>query len=316
MIIGITERKEDLVFLAEVAKVHQTPITIIRNAEELRNSLGSSSKAFVFWDVDHTDSQNPDYPTSYQSIATVIKTYIYPGRIFLMSTKPLIETPYVFQGPVFWHHFYRQYKPPAAFLASKILNQVEAVDPFGLEKYAPSGSKIQKITLNRSAEKAVAMTALGRVLNTLKIPNRLNEKVVQAVDEMIMNALFDAPVKNGAQYRIESERTLNFSLTDREVIDIFFGISPECLSICVRDYFGTFHKEIAVRLLRNNYHDNQYQVKESTRAAGLGIYGIVLSGLSMLVVNRPGKMTEVMIFVPVVKNMKSFRDEVRFLSLV
>jgi hypothetical protein len=95
-------------------------------------------------------------------------------------------------------------------------------------------------------------------------------------------------------------------------------VSTQYVGVCVTDQFGALDKDVVMRLMSKNYRggsgSKDYVPKGTERGAGLGIYGIVEMGFSLLFVVKPGVRTDAMIFFPITGNFKNFREGFQFIG--
>jgi hypothetical protein len=152
-------------------------------------------------------------------------------------------------------------------------------------------------------------------------PPQVQTLAVQTTDELIMNAVFDAPFKKdsggaGNFYRRPIERNQDFPLTGREEVEIELAFCKSYFAIQVRDHFGSLKKDAVLQYIRRDYETTAYKAQDSDPGAGLGIYGILQSGLSLVFASKEGEKTEVTIFVPVIKSMKAFRSAFRLFGFL
>jgi hypothetical protein len=314
-IISVSNRDEDNAFAKEVAEINRCKYVKAPTANELRMALKASLFSVVLWDADHKNTLEGSAPNSFQHIGQILRQFSLPSRqVFVITDEPLNKTPYLFNYPAFDHHIYRRYDPPAAqlfgYLAKASLwTEVQ----FGLEGFVPPKTDIKKLVLKRSGERKPVIQAIENILGQKGVPPKLCVVASQAIDELLMNAIFDAPVADDYEYRRHLERTKDFELLEREKAEIEIAVSQEYIALSVTDFFGSLKKEAGLAFIRKDYEVKELKVKE-VESSGVGIYGIIKSGLSLLFLLRPGQTTQVVIFVPMVKNFKAFRSAVRFFS--
>lgn len=218
--------------------------------------------------------------------------------------------------PYFSHHIYRQFKDPTAEIIAYLAKACGSTDPFGLEKFMPEGTQIRKIMLKKASQRKAVVNGMTNLLGKTGTPPQLIQMAIQTTDEILMNAIFDAPLQGENRYRRQIERNMDFELSEKECVDLELGVGKGYLAICARDHFGSLKRDSVLNFIRKNYEKQDYKVKDDDHGAGLGIYGILQSGLSLLFSSRPNVKTEVTLFIPVVKNMKSFRTSFRFFSFL
>jgi hypothetical protein len=305
----VSTRREDLEFGAYLTQAHHMPMHALTHAGSIRTFLVDHPGALCFIDADNRQVAEP--------VLHLLNEFSSPNRVFVMSTRTLGEYLYLFKYPSFCHHIHRRYLAPAPEMYARLLESSLLSYPFGIDRFLPSECSVQKITLRKSQQKLAAVEALQNVFNKSDVNSRLASLGAQAADELIMNALFDAPVQaDGERYRRQIDRAAEFELTDREQVEIHVGTTEQVVGVCVRDHFGSLQKDIVLGFLRKDYSGEKYQLRQNETGAGLGLHGCIQSGLSMLFVCKPGVRTEVMLFFPRKATYREFREGFRFLSVM
>jgi hypothetical protein len=123
-------------------------------------------------------------------------------------------------------------------------------------------------------------------------------------------------MQDGKAFRRMLARDAEFDLLPEEVLEIEVAEAQHYVGICVSDTYGSLKKNVLRRFLGVDYQDKRYEMKESDPSAGLGISGIIQSGISLLFVCQPGVRTEVMVFFPRAKTFRDFREAFRFVSIL
>jgi hypothetical protein len=202
-------------------------------------------------------------------------------------------------------------------LFSKIVLASSIPYPFGLERYLPAGTAVQRVTLKRSSQKAAAIAAVQNVLERQRVTPRLAAMASQAVDELLMNAIFDAAVgQDGKPNKRNIPRDADFPLSAHEEVVLSLADAREYLAVQVADSYGSLDKNTVLRFLRQDFQATPYVPRTADKGAGLGLHGIIQSGLSLLFVVRPGVRTEVSLFFKKAETFKEFRESFRFVSLM
>src|SRR5262249_40377890 len=131
---------------------------------------------------------------------------------------------------------------------------------------------------------------------------------------LLMNAIFDAPKdRNATHYRRLTDRRDIFTLSAKELVTIEMGIAPEYVGIAATDQFGSPSREQLVAALHKNFHSSDYVPNLAAgQSAGLGLYGIVQSGLSIAMGVVPGECTMSAIFFPRTEFFAELKKSFRF----
>jgi hypothetical protein len=308
-LLVISQREEDLRFGEFLAFANNMQIANAINPKQVKDAISANNQTVVFWGADDTEMASP--------IGEMLGPITSPSRVFAVTDGPLKEHPHLFKYPVFGHHFFRRFENPAPILFTKIVGAAIEAQPFNLMRYFPARTKGRQIKVNRSGQKGSAIVAIAKHLEKLGVANRLSTLVSQASDELIMNAIFDAPtLPDGTLMRRGADRHADFELNDREQVQVDIAETEEYIGICIADKFGSLKKSLVLRFLGKDYQANEYVPRTDDPGAGLGILGIIQSGLSLLFVCKPGVRTEVMIFFPRSPNYKQFKMGFRFVSLL
>ncbi len=166
-------------------------------------------------------------------------------------------------------------------------------DIFGLEKYLPWGVRVYSMLVGDYAEKSVAIATISDFAATLGVRRKYLEHIEKVIDELLMNALYDAPVDaegQGVFNEVSARDRIEVKLEQKAIIQ--YGCDGERFAVSVRDNFGSLKKDVVLKYLDKCLHSED-QIDRKEGGAGLGLY-IVTNSVSEYVVNlHPGAATEV-----------------------
>ncbi len=77
---------------------------------------------------------------------------------------------------------------------SAMATRVLAGDIFGLEKTMPWGTRVYSMLVGDYQEKSLCISQINEFAELMGVRRKYREAIEQCVDEMLMNALYDAPV--------------------------------------------------------------------------------------------------------------------------
>lgn len=308
-ILAISDKGADVTLAQHIASQTGLQCKVLSRPQAIQEFLVDNPQTVAIWDTEELREMAP--------FAKVLYGRIPQHRLFAVTDGPLNQYPHLFDFPIFGHHLQRRFMAPAPDLYARLVVAALTPSPFGVTRYFPKGTAVQKITLRRSSHKNAAVEALNRFLSKRGITSRLAQLAAQAADEMIMNAIFDAPIDaEKRNFRKDLDRHADFELKPENGVDIEIACADEYTGICVADTFGSLKREHLVKLLRKDYQEHSYVVRSDERGAGLGVHGLVQAGLSLLFVCKPGFRTEVTAFFPNSSNYRDFRAGLRFLSIL
>jgi hypothetical protein len=171
-------------------------------------------------------------------------------------------------------------------------------DIFGLEKYLAWGAKVHEIAINTYEEKRVALLTVAQHAKQLGARRHSIQKIESVTDELLMNALYDAPaVREGAAPLQHDDPGAITAKRAREAALMRFACDGRYFAVSVQDNYGELHKEaILDHLTRARAEKGAPQLGQplgSASGAGLGLY-FILSLVTRFIANiERGQRTEV-----------------------
>lgn len=165
-------------------------------------------------------------------------------------------------------------------------------DIFGIEKHVPQAEEVKYFRLTNYHGRSEAIDRIVAFAEASKVRRTVRTTIAQVCEELLMNALYNAPVD-------EFGRSLFANVTPKDRLDldsprpvsIRYVSSKTHFGVAVRDRFGTLTKETVLRYIHKCLHSRQ-QIDGKTLGAGLGLY-LVASRAREYVINiAPGVATE------------------------
>ncbi len=309
-LLVISDHEEDARLGQTICQKTGVVYHFARTGEKVRAALTDFPQTVVLWGADD--------PQMVQELGGIIAKMCSPGKVFAVTNSPLNENPHLFKTQIWGHHLLRRFEGAATELYSRLVEASFSQYPFDLDLYFPKQTPVQRIMITRSTQKAAAVEAIQKVFAKQNVTSRLAALVAQAVDEAVMNAVFDAPVgPDGKPTKRLLPRDADFELlTEREFVRLEVACCEQYVGVAVSDGFGSLKKEIVLGFLGKDYHEQTYIPKAKDQGAGLGLNGLLSAGLSMVFISKPGAKTEVIVFFPRAENYKSFKTGFRFVSII
>jgi hypothetical protein len=170
-----------------------------------------------------------------------------------------------------------------------------ARDLFGVDKVLPWGVRVYSALVSDYNEKAAAIAAIGDFAQAMGVRRKYREQIDQCIDEMLMNALYDAPVDDAGKPLFADvpvrERVL-MRADEKAVVQ--YGCDGDRFAVSVRDAFGTLRKETILFYLDKCLHAPEgEQIDRKAGGAGLGLYLICNSASDVSFHIFAGSATEV-----------------------
>lgn len=176
---------------------------------------------------------------------------------------------------------------------SAMATRVISGDIFGLEKMIQWGTQIHNQLVGDYQEKSLAISQVSEFAELMGVRRKYRESIEQCIDEMLMNALYDAPVdENGQPLFSEIPTKTRISLRVEQKVVVQYACDGKRFAVSVRDAFGTLERATVLRYLHKCLHSEQ-QIDRKVGGAGLGLYLMVNSATAVFFNVLPGVATEV-----------------------
>lgn len=181
------------------------------------------------------------------------------------------------------------YSEEVVVTARKIL----ANDIFGIEHYLLRGVEPERVSITDSRRRSQVIDEVGAFASRLDCSRRMVRHATDLADEMVTNALYNAPVDENGSHRYRSlSRSEHFELAPHEAVEVSFACDGRFLALGVADPFGSLTAHRVLEYLARCFAGGESQIDEKKGGAGLGLFKS-LSVVSSYVINiSPGRRTE------------------------
>jgi hypothetical protein len=144
--------------------------------------------------------------------------------------------------------------------------------------------------LARASRRHARFDRMREYLVSQGLSDRLTETLLETAEELVMNALYDAPVEAGyfAQPR---SRTEDVDLPADRACEISYGVDINTVFVRVRDPFGALKRSRLIDVL-SRCKAQAAELDESRGGAGLGLWRIFSAASAVSVTVAPGSFTE------------------------
>ncbi len=185
-----------------------------------------------------------------------------------------------------------------SYLDARLLTYVSAKvlrgDIFGVGKVLPWGTRIHSEMVNNHDERTQALANVSQYARALGLRAKYREAIELVLDELLMNALYNAPVgTDGKPLFMEVAPAERGSLRLERPVILQVACDGSRFAASVRDSFGSLQRETVLAYLIR-CASSPDQIERKTSGAGLGLW-LVANNVTELVVNLlPGIATEVL----------------------
>jgi hypothetical protein len=166
-------------------------------------------------------------------------------------------------------------------------------DIFGIEKYIPDGTPVHYIRLRDFEGRGKAIDTILAFAEQAKMRRQVRSAIGQVVEELLMNALYDAPVdEDGKQVFAEVDPHDRTKTRSPRPVSVRYAATDSQFAIAVRDRFGRLAKNTILSYI-DKCLTSPVQIDRKAYGAGLGLYLVANAAASYLVNVAYGIATEV-----------------------
>jgi len=166
-------------------------------------------------------------------------------------------------------------------------------DIFGIEKYLPEGTPVNYVRLRDFEGRGKAIDTVLDFAAKHKMRRQVRNAIGQVCEELLMNALYDAPVdEEGEQIFAEIDPHDRTKTRSPKPVSIRYAATDTQFAVAIRDRFGRLAKNTILAYINKCIH-SPVQIDRKAYGAGLGLYLVANAAASYIVNVAYGIATEV-----------------------
>ena len=186
-------------------------------------------------------------------------------------------------------------------------------DIFGIEKYLPTGTAVNYLRLRDFEGRGKAIDTILSYAEESKMRRQVRSAIGQVCEELLMNALYDAPVDDDGRPRFAHDRKSAVSLPATDAPVLRFGSDGTRLAVQVRDRFGGLRRGQIIDGLARGLAGGE--LDRSGGGAGLGLTVCHHSSLALFFDLGAGRHTQVTATLDLDLNLRELKTHARSLHL-
>lgn len=180
-----------------------------------------------------------------------------------------------------------------------------------LAAYLDWGYSALDINVRTTADRDNAVTQITTFVGQLQLPKRVGEMFGELAHELLMNAMYDAPVDAQGRPKYAADRKANISLADQERPFVRVATDGTKLALQVRDPFGRLERRHVFDGLARGLAGGE--MDQSHGGAGLGMMVCHNNSSAMFFDVVKGKQTEVTALFELDMNLRELRTQAKSL---
>jgi hypothetical protein len=171
------------------------------------------------------------------------------------------------------------------------LSQVSSRSLIHLPEVLGDGARVVGRTVTSSAQAEDLLREAESFFGSTPCPERLRTVLSTALIELVTNAIYNAPVKNGVRPFAASARS-EVVVCEKPVF-VQFAVDQVYAAVAVQDGYGSLFPEEVIDNLFRCHQFNERQIDSKQGGAGLGLF-MLLQNASRVIYNFfPGRFTEI-----------------------
>lgn len=311
----VSQHEQDRAFAQVIGRVAGLAVEAFDSWGACEPQYGAETGPVVLLDVG-SEAQLAHVTDQISQKFGLFSSRVDANQFHLISSLDLPDAGYVLKSPLFGNFIWRNFgsAETAGTRYGHLIKASLGGDVFGLSKLLAPGATVQTVVFKSTAQKQEGVEAVRNLLISAKFKSRMATVVANAVDELLMNAMFDACTdERGRQLYAATPRNTVMALDGRQSVELHVGFDGPYVGITAVDQFGSLDKERLVEHLSKGYRNEAYKVKSSVAGAGIGLATVFRSGGSFLFACDAHQRTEVTVFFQRTDSFKEFRDQFRFI---
>lgn len=200
---------------------------------------------------------------------------------------------------------------PRAWEALLVARRMSGQGAPPLAAYLDWGASMQDIAVRTTADRDSAVAQVQMFVGTLQLPKRIAEMFGELAHELLMNAMYDAPVDPSGTPKYAGDRKAAITLTDIEAPVVRIGTDGTLLVFQVRDPFGRLERRHVVDGLTRGLAGGE--MDQSHGGAGLGMMVCHNASSALFFDVVKGRSTEVTAVFELDMNLRELRTSAKSL---
>lgn len=208
-----------------------------------------------------------------------------------------------------WPAFASMPRPWEVAMAARRIVDTQAVSP-RLGELLPWGSTVQRFRPRSSVERDVVVAEVRTLCERTGASSRTAERVAEVAHELLMNAMYDAPVDDSGYAKYAHDRKQELALEDDEIPMFRFASDGINVALQVVDRFGRLSREHTLAgIARGRAAAEDGPVLDTSNGgAGLGLSRIYHQSTIMITDVAPNRFTSVTAFFDLDVNPREARS--------
>jgi hypothetical protein len=201
--------------------------------------------------------------------------------------------------------------PPRAWEITMLARRLQGVPTPPLSAYLDWGFSAQDIEVRGSRDRDAATGKIHDFVAALGVPRRVAEMFAELGEELLMNAMYDAPVDAAGRPKYAADRKASIDLQAHERPALRIATDGTRLALQIRDPFGRLERRHVFEGLARGLASGEQD--RSGGGAGLGMMVCHNASSALFFDVLPNRHTEVTALFELDTNLREFRTSAKSL---
>jgi hypothetical protein len=201
--------------------------------------------------------------------------------------------------------------PPRARELTMVARRLQGMSAPPLGAYLDWGFTAADIVVRATADRDAAAARIQDFVAALQVPRRIGEMFAELGHELIMNAMYDAPVDAYGRAKYAANRKADIVLAEHERPVMQIATDGARLAMQIRDPFGRLERRHVFDGLSRGLAGGELDTTHG--GAGLGMMMCHNASTAMFFDVAPGRHTEVTALFELDMNLREFRSQAKSL---
>jgi hypothetical protein len=311
----LSDKPEDAAFAQALTEAAGLNLATLADAVELKGAIKASEVALILLDIAHPALAA--FESEAQKLLFATQARLAPDYVhYITSPEDLGKTDpgrgALFGGSLIIRKFGANPGEAGRHFARVLRSNLER-NAFGLQNQMPPGTPILTYRFNNSRQKDQGVQAAEKFVQDMGVLPRMVSVITNAVDEILMNAIFDAPSDDeGNRLYSQASRSMKIPVVNNKSVEMQLGVDGDYVGIAITDYCGTLKPEVILNHIARVLSGSQAAMSAST--SGIGLSLVFRAGGSFLFATEPKVRTQATVFFKRTPNYKDFQSQFQFVS--
>lgn len=169
----------------------------------------------------------------------------------------------------------------------------------------------EKTSVSLSLDRFRLINILEESLNKANINKRIQSIITNTFDELLMNAIYDAPIDASKTHILKTISRDSILILDKP-IEIELVFHKNFLAFSIKDFYGSFSYQVLNNFLSKNLASDETYIPiddNISKGGGLGLSIALNTGIPLLFNSKENEYTRVIGYFGFVDSFKSFKNQ-------